>query len=57
MNDNIVKKVYEDLSDLQKQMIKTKQVKNIIVYELLKEKVEKIYYLAKVLGAEDVKGS
>jgi len=48
MNQNLVKKLYKDLDNLYKKMQKEKKA-NIYEMELLKEKVLKVYYLAKAL--------
>ena len=47
-NENIVKKVCEDLDKLYKKMKQEKKA-NIYKMELLKEKALKVYYLAKAL--------
>ena len=46
--ENIVKKVCKELDDLYKKLQKDKKA-NIYEMELLKEKVLKVYYLAKAL--------
>jgi len=48
MNENIVKKTSKNLDTLYKKIQKEKKA-NIYEIELLKEKVLKVYYLAKAL--------